>query len=88
MKLIGIYAIQDTLALTLVGGLHLFRTDAPAVRFFSDVASQPETIIAKHLSDHQLLCLGELDEETGAITEAAPRVVLTGSAWYLSTAKE
>lgn len=91
MKNTAIYAIVDTLAESIIGGLHMFKHDAAAVRFFSDVASQPDTIIAKHLNDHQLVCLGTLDESTCQLTVTDithPRVVLTGSAWFLSRAEE
>lgn len=88
MKNTAIYAIVDTLAESIIGGLHTFKHDAAAVRFFSDVASQPDTIIAKHLNDHQLVCLGTLDESTATIVNTETRVVLTGSAWFLSRAEE
>lgn len=84
------YAIRDILAEVLVGGVHLFKHDAAAVRFFGDVASQKETIVAKHLNDHELIAIGDIDEATGLVTPFAdlPRTVITGSAWYLSRAAE
>lgn len=77
-----LYAIQDTLAESLLGGLHLFITDAQAIRFFGDLCSDKQTSIARHPNDHQLVKLGELDERTGIITAfVAPFTVITGAQW-------
>lgn len=84
----NIYAILDTLAATIVGGLHLFAHDAPAVRFFSDIAADPQTMIGRHPDDHSLICLGVLDESTNTITpyDNGNRVVITGAAWKAAQA--
>jgi len=77
-----IYAIRDTLAETLLGGLHLFITDAQAIRFFGDLASDNQTAIARHPNDHELVKLGELDERTGVVQAfVSPFVVITGAQW-------
>lgn len=62
MKL-GIYAIRDTVADTIVGGLHVFKHDAVAVRFFMDIASDHQTMVARHLGDHEMVKVGELNED-------------------------
>lgn len=84
----GIYAIRDTLAQALVGGLFLHSHSASAVRFFSDVASDAQTLVSRHIDDHELVFLGTLDEETGAIVSDAPAVVITGAAWKASQSSE
>jgi len=77
-----VYAIRDVLAESLLGGLHLFITDAQAIRFFGDIAGDNQTAIARHPSDHELIKLGELDESTGTIVAfVSPHVVITGSQW-------
>lgn len=86
-----LYAIRDTLAGALVGPVQTFKHDAIAVRFFGDVASQAGTSINQHVEQHELLCLGELDEESGQIGEWSgdanrlvvdePVVVISGAAW-------
>lgn len=52
-----VYAIFDKLASDIIGGLHLFNTEVAAVRFFSDVASNPETLVHKHIRDYELIQL-------------------------------
>ncbi|WNK14108.1 MAG: nonstructural protein [Microvirus sp.] len=80
----GIYAIKDTLADTIIGGLHLFKHDAAAIRFFGDVASEKNTIVNKHVSDHELVHLGSLDETSGSLV-ADHRVIMTGAAWLAAS---
>lgn len=77
----NIYAIRDNLAATIVGGLFLHAHHAPAVRFFSDVASDPNTNVARHIEDHDMVCLGTLDEETCELVSTPLAVVITGTAW-------
>lgn len=75
-----LYAIVDTMAETLVGGVHVFPADAVAVRFFSDIASDPQTMIARHPADHELVHIATIEDD-GEIVGATRRTVLTGSAW-------
>lgn len=77
----NVYCILDNKACAVVGGLHLFAHPAAAVRFFSDIASAPDTMVNRHPGDHDLLFIGALDEETGVLTSQDPEVVLTGAAW-------
>ncbi|WNK13916.1 MAG: nonstructural protein [Microvirus sp.] len=83
-----IYAIRDTLAQALVGGLHLFKHDAAAVRFFTDVISDAQTMLHRHPNDHELICLGEVCDSGKDMSVdgfvGGPVVVITGSAWVAS----
>lgn len=82
-----LYAIRDVLAETIIGGIHLFITDAQAIRFFGDIASDSQTSIAKHPGDHELIKVGELHENTGQlIAFVAPHTVITGSQWLAAQA--
>lgn len=74
-----LYAILDTLAGEITGGLYIHKHDAAAVRFFSDVASLQESMVGKHIADYQLICLGSLSENNQILSEYT--IVLTGSAW-------
>ena len=78
----SLYAIRDNVAGQIQGGVHLHSQDAPAVRFFRDLAADPQTLIARHLADYDLLILGTIDEESGEILPMAngPQVILTGAA--------
>lgn len=80
-----IYAIRDVVAQAFVGILHQFPHDAPAVRLFSDVARDEQTIIGKHPEDYELWCLGELQDDGCIMPEVV--VVLTGSAWKAAQAE-
>lgn len=86
-----LYAIRDVLAGSIVGPIQSMKHDAVAVRFFQDVASQPGTSINQHVEQHELLCIGILDDETGYFTavdwpeseglgDCKPQVVITGAA--------
>lgn len=75
-----IYAIMDTKAETIIGGLHLFAHEAAAIRFFGDIASDAQTMVARHIGDHELIQVGYCDEATGQV-EASLAVVITGAAW-------
>lgn len=74
-----IIAIIDTLSNDVAGQLMLFPHDAPAIRFFGDVATHPESQVAKHIEDYQLVQLGILDDDCSIITDR--RILITGSQW-------
>lgn len=78
----GIYIIRDTLADQVIGQLLMFPHDAAAVRFFGDICSDDKTSVARHVTDHELWCIGHIDEDQARITptEGAVRVI-TGAAW-------
>lgn len=78
----NIYAIRDLVANSLLGGLHLFRHPAPAVRFFGDIAADQQTMIARHPQDYDLIRIGALDEDTFVVTPLPiPEVIITGAAY-------
>lgn len=77
-----VYAIRDLVANALVGGLHLFAHDAPAVRFFGDIASDPQTMIARHPADYDLICIGQYNEDTYSLTPERVEIVITGAAYH------
>jgi len=74
----NLYAIVDRVAEDIIGGVHLYAHDAPAVRMFSDLHAADGTSIKKHPTDFDLVCLGTMDEKGGITAEF--RVVLTGAA--------
>lgn len=83
-----LYVLRDTLAETILGGLHLFAHDASAVRFFGDLMSDPNTMLHRHPQDHDLMVIGELID--GLVPEIIPfthpQVVITGAAWKAAQA--
>lgn len=82
----GIYAVFDLAAEEVIGGLHLHKHDASAIRMFSDGATAKGSILEKHPEDFDLLFLGtlDLDEDDcvpGIDREVRARRVLTGKQW-------
>lgn len=77
----GIYAIYDNVAESLLGNglLHLHAHDAPAIRMFGDVASMPQSPIALHPQDFDLIKIGVLNDDN-TITPVS-EIVLTGANW-------
>lgn len=80
-----VYAIIDNLAKALLGGLHLHKHEASAVRFFADVASMPESMVGRHPQDYDLVQLGFITN-TNEI-ERSYKLVLKGSVWAAATLK-
>lgn len=81
-----IYAILDTVSEQIAGGLYLHKHEAAAVRFYADVASRPDTLVAKHPQDFNLVQLGYITHENTIIPEY--KTVLLGSTWIASQAKK
>lgn len=79
MKLI--YAVRDVVAGSIIGMLQMFPHDAPAIRFFGDVLSMPDSQLGKHPADYELIELGSVEDFGTVDGKECPRVVLTGSAW-------
>jgi len=82
----SIYAIYDNVAQDIVGMLHIMAHDAVAVRLFTDIAAAPDTMINKHPEDHDLVSLGELDNNCNVIPNY--RVIMTGLSWAASQDSE
>lgn len=81
-------AIVDRLAES-VGPVMSYPAPAAAIRSFGDVASDPQTLLSKHVADFDLLCLGELDDRSGVVTPNNPPVVmLTGAQWLAAQRPE
>lgn len=74
-----IYAIYDNVADQLVGGLQLHKHVASAVRAFSDIASDPQTLINRHPDDYDLIQLGFITPDNQIKPEY--QIVMRGAAW-------
>lgn len=80
-----LYAILDVIANAL-GPIMVFRHDAAAIRAFADILGNKESMVGRHIADHKLVCLGELDDIDHSLAlelgnNGLPRDVLTGSQW-------
>lgn len=85
---INLYIIIDKVATSLVGGIHMHRHDAPAVRFFTDVASMADSQIARHPHDFALYRIGTVDNDTGELTAETPALIIDGAAWVAAQRTE
>lgn len=74
-----IIAIIDMTAQDVVGPVQLIKHPAQGIRFFSDVATQPDTIVAKHVEEYHLLQLGILEDDLTIRPEHA--TLITGQQW-------
>lgn len=91
-----LYAIVDTLAKDLVGGISAVtahKHEATAMRFFSDMATAQGSAIPAHADDFEFVRLGYLTVHTdGTISiEPDPRIAITGRQWldnYLAATKK
>jgi hypothetical protein len=75
----SIYAIYDNVAEQIIGGLHVFPHQAPAIRMYGDIAAMPDSTIGKHPHDFDLIQVGILNDDT-TITPVK-ETVLTGAQW-------
>lgn len=83
----GIYAIYDKAANQIAGQiqLHIFRHTAAAIRFFGDVASDPNGLVAKHIDDYELHHLGNITLDNRIEpTDPQDQLIITGTLWKQS----
>lgn len=71
MQLMNIYAAYDRKAQYYLP-IFQTRSDAEAVRSFTDAVVSSDTNVAKYPADFDLIRLGEIDMETGQITPEWP----------------
>lgn len=73
--------IRDRLAES-IGPVMLYPAIPAAIRAFSDVALDPQTMVSRHPEDFDLLHVATIEEGSGEVTPLSPPVVLlTGVAW-------
>lgn len=84
----NIYVVHDKVAASIIGGAHLHKHDAAAVRFFADIASIQDSQIARHPHDFALYRVGSIDLETGVLTAETPEVVIDGASWIAAQRRE
>lgn len=92
-----LYQLYDKTAQATGGPIMAEKHDAVAIRHFTAVLKNTETLPGKYPEHFELWCIGEENEETGLIVPNGewadfdtgqkcilprpPRVVLTGAAW-------
>lgn len=74
-----IIAFVDNVTNDIVGPLQLHHHAAAAIRLFGEVARMENSQVGKHIQDHDVVLLGELDD-AWRITPAY-EIILTGEQW-------
>lgn len=72
-----VYVVYDAKSEMAAGGLQLFKSDAPAIRRFSDYVLSPDSILAKHPADFSLRWIADFDEDTCQIRPVDPALIST-----------
>lgn len=75
-----LYAIIDSVADAIVGGIQMHRSDAAAIRAFGDIAAADGTVVNKHPEDYELRRLGYIDTANDVQTDGVA-VIITGAQW-------
>lgn len=76
-----LYMVYDIVAGTVIGGIILETTDAPAIRAFHDALTMKDSLLAQHPADYRLLKLGALDLDGVLVSGTQPQIIATGAAW-------
>lgn len=77
MSRYALYIVWDNKAEDITGGLAaVHKADAPAMRMFADMVTRPNSPLAQHADDYELVCIGTLDDN-GEINSAERRIVTT-----------
>lgn len=76
-----LYVILDTVTGEFAGPVMTFKHAAVAIRAFSDIASDPQTNLNRHINDHELQLVGFINDNNTITGLETPQVILTGSAW-------
>lgn len=76
-----LFQVYDRVSQLCVGPIIPYGVDAAAVRMFYDLLGNKATDPGQHPRDYSLLCIGDQEESTGAISSCSPTVVATGVNW-------
>lgn len=79
-----LYVVRDVKAGDVGDQVMLCRTDAVAVRAFTDALKNPQNFMSRYAEDYELLEIGAMSETGHLEIPNDPRVVLTGKSWKLS----
>lgn len=85
-----LYVVRDVKANEVGDQVMVCKSDAVAVRAFTDALANPQnTMMHKYPEDFELLLAGSMSDEgaifgEGSFDEAKPLLVLSGAQWKLS----
>ena len=73
-----LFTIYDTKTEATAGHVMQYRHLAEALRAFHQIASDPQTLVNRHVRDFALYKIGELDDTTMTIEPQKPLAIITG----------
>lgn len=81
MRKIGLYQIRDNKAEMVAGPIMAAKAEAVAVREFTKIIRNTDTMPGQHPEDYDLMKIGDQDEETGQVSAQLPTVILNGKTY-------
>lgn len=75
-----IFRLYDRVSGMAIGQVMLFKSNPPAIRTFHDVLRQPDSQLAAHAADYDLVCVGRCGSD-GKIVSDEFSTVSTGEAY-------
>lgn len=88
MTRIGVYVVIDQTAKSVLGSLLCFQNDNLAVRFFDDLARDPQGSVSRHVQEYKIVQVGEVSQESGQLFPLKRiREVYTGAKWMAAQPK-
>lgn len=79
-----LYVVRDVKAEDVGEQVMVCKSDAVAVRAFTDALLNPNNFMAKYPEDYELLEIGSLGDDGRIEAPESPRTVLSGAQWKLS----
>lgn len=77
-----LYQVYDLCAEAHIGPIILERAHGPALRTFTTVLQDKNTMIGQYPQHYDLIWLGDIEDTTGVITPLThPQIMLAGAQW-------
>lgn len=76
-----LYQLYDLTAQAVAGPIVSEKKDAPAIRAFTTVLEDKNTMPGRYPEQFELRLIGTQDEETSQINALVPQTIATGAAW-------
>ena len=78
------FSVFDSKA-AVFGTPFFMQREAAAIRAFSDLANDPQTMVGKHPEDFALFHVGDFDDDTAGFNSVKPRNLVTAASMVKAT---
>lgn len=77
--------VEDKLGHDIVGPITLHKNSVTALRMWDDICRMEKSALSAHIADHQLVCVGYIDDESKD-WKIVPdhQILITGEQWLAS----